>query len=30
MDDNLCRCASYPAIVEAIESVAGSGGKADD
>lgn len=22
MDDNLCRCASYPAIVEAIESVA--------
>lgn len=24
MDDNLCRCASYPAIVEAIESAAGS------
>jgi nicotinate dehydrogenase subunit A len=22
MNDNLCRCASYPAIVEAIESVA--------
>ena len=24
MDDNLCRCAAYPAIVDAIESVAGS------
>jgi isoquinoline 1-oxidoreductase alpha subunit len=23
MDDNLCRCGSYPAIVEAIESVVG-------
>lgn len=23
MDDNLCRCAAYPAIVEAIESAAG-------
>ncbi len=23
MDDNLCRCASYPAIVEAVASVAG-------
>jgi isoquinoline 1-oxidoreductase alpha subunit len=30
MDDNLCRCASYPAIVEAIESVAGDGGKRED
>ncbi len=27
MDDNLCRCASYPAIIEAIESVAGKGGR---
>jgi isoquinoline 1-oxidoreductase alpha subunit len=25
MNDNLCRCASYPAIVEAIESIAGDG-----
>ena len=25
MDDNLCRCGSYPSIVEAIESVAGAG-----
>lgn len=24
MDDNLCRCGSHPAIIEAIESVAGS------
>ena len=24
MDDNLCRCASYPGIVKAIESVAGN------
>lgn len=27
MDDNLCRCASHPAIVAAIEAVAGSGAK---
>jgi isoquinoline 1-oxidoreductase alpha subunit len=30
MDDNLCRCASYPAIVEAIESVAGGDKKRGD
>jgi aerobic-type carbon monoxide dehydrogenase small subunit (CoxS/CutS family) len=30
MDDNLCRCASYPAIVEAIESVAGTGDTRED
>ena len=29
MDDNLCRCASYPNIVEAIESVAASNGKTE-
>ena len=27
MDDNLCRCASYPAIVDAVESVTRGGGK---
>ena len=26
MDDNLCRCASHPAIIAAIESVAAGGG----
>jgi len=26
MDDNLCRCASYPAIVDAIEDAAKTGG----
>lgn len=26
MDDNLCRCAAYPNILEAIESLAGSSG----
>jgi len=30
MDDNLCRCASYPSIVEAIESVAATGGEKED
>ena len=30
MDDNLCRCASYPSIIEAIESVAGTGDKRED
>lgn len=30
MDENLCRCASYPAIVDAIESVAGGGSKGED
>ncbi len=30
MDDNLCRCASYPSIVDAIESVAGPVGKRED
>jgi isoquinoline 1-oxidoreductase alpha subunit len=30
MDDNLCRCASYPGIVEAIESVAGTGDTRQD
>ena len=29
MDDNLCRCASYPKIVEAIQSVAGTNGKTE-
>lgn len=29
MDDNLCRCASYPNIIEAIESVAASNGKTE-
>ncbi|MCK5377051.1 MAG: (2Fe-2S)-binding protein [Acidobacteria bacterium] len=29
MDDNLCRCASYPNIVEAIQSVAGTNGKTE-
>lgn len=27
MNDNLCRCASYPSIVKAIESVAGNSAK---
>ncbi len=30
MDDNLCRCASYPSIVEAIESVADGATKRED
>jgi aerobic-type carbon monoxide dehydrogenase small subunit (CoxS/CutS family) len=30
MDDNLCRCGSYPSIVEAIESVAGAGRRGED
>ncbi|MEE4271303.1 MAG: (2Fe-2S)-binding protein [Thermoanaerobaculales bacterium] len=30
MDDNLCRCASYPAIVDAIEAVAGDRAKKED
>jgi len=30
MDDNLCRCASYPSIIEAIESVASSTAMKDD
>jgi len=30
MDDNLCRCASYPAIVDAIEDVAGDRAKKED
>jgi len=30
MDDNLCRCASYPSIVEAIEGVAGTGETRED
>jgi len=30
MDDNLCRCGSYPGIVEAIESVAGAGHRGED
>ncbi|MEX1311052.1 MAG: (2Fe-2S)-binding protein [Candidatus Sulfomarinibacteraceae bacterium] len=30
MDDNLCRCGSYPGIVEAIESVAGAGRRRED
>jgi aerobic-type carbon monoxide dehydrogenase small subunit (CoxS/CutS family) len=30
MDDNLCRCASYPSIIEAIESVAGTAEKRED
>jgi len=29
MNDNLCRCASYPSIVDAIESVAGKSTKGD-
>ena len=30
MDDNLCRCASYPSIIEAIESVAGTADPRED
>ncbi|MGD9253657.1 MAG: (2Fe-2S)-binding protein [Holophagae bacterium] len=30
MDDNLCRCASHPAILEAIEHVAGSKREPED
>jgi aerobic-type carbon monoxide dehydrogenase small subunit (CoxS/CutS family) len=30
MDDNLCRCASHPAILEAIEEVAGSKREPED
>lgn len=30
MDDNLCRCASYPSIIEAIESVASGTAMTDD
>ena len=30
MNDNLCRCASYTAIVEAIEDVAGTAAKRED
>lgn len=30
MDENLCRCGAYPSIVEAIESVAGTGGRKED
>jgi aerobic-type carbon monoxide dehydrogenase small subunit (CoxS/CutS family) len=30
MDDNLCRCASYPSIIEAIESVAGTADERED
>lgn len=30
MDDNLCRCGSYPGIIEAIESVAGAGRRGED
>lgn len=30
MDENLCRCASYPSIIEAIESVAGTAEPRED